>query len=76
MSGFGIGWIGVARHRRGPLTFKAVGDQLDVALVSQSGDGPAVTPDSVSMITAVGPSGLIVTAVDGSHLWLGVPKGS
>jgi hypothetical protein len=28
------------------------------------------------MITAVGPTGLVVTAVDGSHIWLGVPSGS
>ncbi len=61
---------------QGPLTFKSVGDQLDVAPMSQSGDGPTVTPDSVSIITAVGPTGLVVTAVDGSHLWLGVPSGS
>ena len=61
---------------QGPLTFESVGDQLDVAPITQSGDGPQVTPDGASFITAVGPTGLLVLASDGSHGWLGVPSAS
>ena len=60
----------------GPLTFETVGDQLDVAPLTQSGDGPQVTPDTESFITAVGPTGLLVLTTDGSHIWLGVPSAS
>ena len=61
---------------QGPLTFESVGDQLDVAPITQSGDGPLVTPDSASYVTAVGPTGLLVLTTDGSHVWLGVPSAS
>jgi hypothetical protein len=61
---------------QGQLTFKTVGDQLDVAPLPQTGDGPVQTADSVPTIEAVGPTGLVVVSVDGSHLWLGVPSGS
>ena len=52
---------------QGPLTFESVSDQLDVAPITQSGDGPLVTPDSGSYITAVGPTGLLVLNMDGSQ---------
>jgi hypothetical protein len=61
---------------QGQLTFKTVGDQLDVAVLPQTGGGPVQTADSVPTIEAVGPTGLVVVSVDGSHLWLGVPSGS
>jgi hypothetical protein len=61
---------------QGPLTFETIGDQLDVASMPQTGSGPTQTADSIPTITAVGPTGLVVVNVDGSHLWLGVPSGS
>jgi hypothetical protein len=61
---------------QGQLTFETVGDQLDVAPMPQTGDGPVQTADSIPTITAVGPTGVVVVSVDGSHLWLGVPSGS
>jgi hypothetical protein len=60
----------------GPLTLKAVDERLDVATLPQTGDGPLLTVDSVATMEAVGPTGLVVVSVDGSHLWLGVPSGS
>ena len=60
----------------GPLTIQTVGDQLDAASLSQTGDGPVQTTDSVPTVEAVGPTGLVVVSVDGSHLWLGVPSGA
>ncbi|HEX5824026.1 MAG TPA: hypothetical protein VFY18_06130 [Candidatus Limnocylindrales bacterium] len=60
----------------GPLTFKTVGAQLEVAELPQMDGGPTMTPDTIPTITAVGPTGLVVVSVDGSHLWLGVPSGS
>jgi hypothetical protein len=60
----------------GALAFKTVGDRLDVAPLPQTGDGPVQTADSIPTIEAVGPTGLVVVSVDGSHLWLGVPSGS
>jgi hypothetical protein len=60
----------------GPLTFKAVDNQLKVATLVQTGDGPVQTADSIATITAVGPTGIVVVTVDGSHLWLGVPSAS
>lgn len=61
---------------QGPLTFKSIGDQLDVAALTQTGDGPVQTADSIPTMEAVGPTGLVVVRVDGSRLWLGVPSGS
>jgi hypothetical protein len=61
---------------QGPLTFKAVDDQLEVATLVQTGDGPVQTADPIATITAVGPTGIVVVTVDGSHLWLGVPSDS
>jgi hypothetical protein len=61
---------------QGPLTFETVGDQLDLAPLPQAGNGPVQTVDSMPTIEAVGPTGLVVVSVDGSHLWLGVPSGS
>ena len=61
---------------QGQLTFETVGDQLDVAPLPQTGDGPVETADSIPTITAIGPTGVVVVSVDGSHLWLGVPSGS
>jgi hypothetical protein len=61
---------------QGELVFQTVGDQLDVAPLPQTGDGPVQTADSIPTITAVGPTGLVVVSVDGSHLWLGVPTAS
>ena len=58
----------------GPLSFKTVGDQLDAAPLAQTGDGPVQTADSIPTVEAVGPTGLVVVSVDGSHLWLGVPS--
>jgi len=66
----------VAPSDQGQLTFETVGDQLDVAPLPQTGDGPGQTADSMPTITAVGPTGVVVVSVDGSHLWLGVPSGS
>ncbi|HEY8636741.1 MAG TPA: hypothetical protein VIL81_05695 [Candidatus Limnocylindrales bacterium] len=66
----------VAPSDQGQLTFETVGDQLDVAPLPQTGDGPVQTADSMPTITAVGPTGVVVVSVDGSHLWLGVPSGS
>ncbi|MEA2545614.1 MAG: hypothetical protein QOI09_887 [Chloroflexota bacterium] len=60
----------------GQLVLKSIGEQLDVADLPQTGDGPVLTEDSVPIIEAVGPTGLVVVNVDGSHLWLGVPSGS
>jgi hypothetical protein len=60
----------------GELVFLTVSDQLDVAPLPQTGDGPVQTADSIPTITAVGPTGLVVVSVDGSHLWLGVPAAS
>jgi hypothetical protein len=61
---------------QGPLTLETVGDQLDLAPLPQTGNGPVQTADSIPTIEAVGPTGLVVVSVDGSHLWLGVPSGS
>jgi hypothetical protein len=61
---------------QGELVFQTVGDQLDVAPLPQTGGGPVQTADSIPTITAVGPTGLVVVSVDGSHLWLGVPTAS
>jgi hypothetical protein len=61
---------------QGPLTLETVGDQLDLAPLPQAGNGPVQTVDSMPTIEAVGPTGLVVVSVDGSHLWLGVPSGS
>jgi hypothetical protein len=58
----------------GPPSFQTIGDQLDLAPLSQSGDGPVQTADSTPTVTAVGPTGLVVVSVDGSQLWLGVPS--
>jgi len=66
----------VAPSDQGQLTFETVGDQLDVAPLPQTGEGPVETADSIPTITAVGPTGLVVVSVDASHLWLGVPSGS
>ena len=60
----------------GNWTFQTVGDQLDVADLPQTGDGPVQTADSVPTVTAVGPTGLVAVSGDGSRLWLGVPSGS
>lgn len=60
----------------GQLTLQTVGDHLDVALLSQTGDVPMHAADSIPTIEAVGPTGLVVISVDGSRLWLGVPSGS
>jgi hypothetical protein len=59
---------------QGPLTFQTIGDQLDAAPLAQTGDGPVQTADSIPTVEAVGPTGLVVVSVDGSHLWLGVPS--
>jgi hypothetical protein len=61
---------------QGPLTFKAIDDQLKMATLVQTGDGPVQTADPIATITAVGPTGIVVVTVDGSHLWLGVPSAS
>jgi hypothetical protein len=66
----------VAPDDQGPLTFKTIGDQLDVAALPQTGDGPVQTADSIPTMEAVGPTGVLVISVDGSHLWLGVPSAS
>ena len=60
----------------GQLTLQTVGDQLDVAVISQTGEGPIQTDDSSPTMEAVGPTGIVVVSVDASHLWLGVPSGS
>jgi hypothetical protein len=60
----------------GQLVLKTIGEELDVAMLSQTGDGPILTAESVLMVEAVGPTGIVVVSVDGSHLWLGVPSES
>ncbi|HEY8990227.1 MAG TPA: hypothetical protein VIM39_14475, partial [Candidatus Limnocylindrales bacterium] len=68
--------VGAPSNDLGAPMFETVGDQLDVAPLTQTGDGPVETADSIPTITAVGPTGLVVVSVDASHLWLGVPSGS
>jgi hypothetical protein len=60
----------------GPLTYSTVDDQLHVAPLAQTGDGPSQTADSASWISAVGPSGIVALTSDGSELRLGLPSGS
>jgi hypothetical protein len=60
----------------GQLVLKTIGEELDVATVPQTGEGPILTAESVLMVEAVGPTGIVVVSVDGSHLWLGVPSDS
>jgi hypothetical protein len=60
----------------GQLVLKTIGEELDVATLPQTGDGPILTEESVLMVEAVGPTGIVVVSADGSHLWLGVPSDS
>ncbi len=60
----------------GPLTYMTIGDQLEVAPMAQTGDGPADAVDSLPWISAVGPTGVIALMSDGSQLRLGLPSGS
>jgi hypothetical protein len=60
----------------GQLVLKTIGEELDLATLPQTGDGPILTAESVLMVEAVGPTGIVVVSVDGSHLWLGVPSAS
>jgi hypothetical protein len=60
----------------GPPTITSVDDDLTVTVLDQSGPGPIASDSAVGWTAAVGPTGVLVLSVDGSHLWLGVPSGS
>ena len=60
----------------GPPTIAAVGDDLAVTTLSQSGDGPAPSASSVGWTSAFGPTGVVILGSDGLNLWLGVPTAS
>jgi hypothetical protein len=60
----------------GPPTLAAVGDDLTVTTLSQSGDGPVDSDTSSPWIAALGPTGIVILSMDGLNLWLGVPTPS
>jgi hypothetical protein len=61
----------------GPPTIATVADDLTVATLTQTGDGPMASADSVGWAPAAfGPAGLVVLSSDGLDLWLGVPAAS
>jgi hypothetical protein len=57
----------------GPLVVATVADDLSVATLGQTGDGPAISPTLSSWSAAFGPTGIVVLSLDGTNLWLGVP---
>jgi hypothetical protein len=57
----------------GPPTIATVGDDLTIATLSQTGDGPVASASSVGWMSAFGPTGVVVLSSDGLNLWLGVP---
>ncbi|HEX7591537.1 MAG TPA: hypothetical protein VF375_06250 [Candidatus Limnocylindrales bacterium] len=57
----------------GPLVAATVADDLSVATLGQTGDGPAISPTLSSWSAAFGPTGIVVLSLDGTNLWLGVP---
>jgi hypothetical protein len=57
----------------GPPTITAVGDDLGLTELSQSGIGPLASEDGVPWTSTIGPTGILVVSVDGSTAWLGVP---
>jgi hypothetical protein len=57
----------------GPLVAATVADDLSVATLGQTGDGPAISPALASWSAAFGPTGIVVLSLDGTSLWLGVP---
>jgi hypothetical protein len=61
----------------GPPTIATVADDLAVATLTQTGDGPMASADSTGWAPAAfGPTGVVVLSSDGLNLWLGVPTAS
>jgi hypothetical protein len=59
-----------------PPTIATVGDDLTVATLTQTGDGPVGSSTnwpSWMSFAAFGPTGIVVLSEDALNLWLGVP---
>ena len=56
-----------------PFTVAAIGDDLSVRVLAQTGDVPTVEQSATAWGSTLGPAGLLVPNNDGSNLWLGVP---
>ena len=59
----------------GPPTLAAVGDDLAVTILRQTGPGPLADESIVGWTSALGPTGIVTLTADKGHLWLGVPAG-
>ena len=57
----------------GPPTIATVGDDLTVATLRQTGDGPVASDTLPGWVSAFGPTGIVVLSEDKAALWLGVP---
>ena len=56
-----------------PLTIAAVGDDLSVRVLPQTGAVPTAAQSPVAWDSSIGPAGLVVLSADASVLWLGAP---
>jgi hypothetical protein len=56
-----------------PLTIAAVGDDLSVSVLPQTGSAPTAAQSPTAWDSSVGPAGLVVLSSDASILWLGMP---
>jgi hypothetical protein len=67
--------VPVSPDDRSAPAIQMIGDDASIATLTQSGDVPAIPdPNSATRWTyAVGPSGLLCVATDGSGVWLGAP---
>jgi hypothetical protein len=56
-----------------PLTIAAVGDDLLVRVLSQTGAVPTAAQSPMAWNSSIGPAGIVVLSADASVLWLGTP---
>ncbi len=56
-----------------PLAIAAVGDDLSVRVLSQTGAVPTAAQSPMAWNSSIGPAGLVVLTADASVLWLGTP---
>jgi hypothetical protein len=67
-------WLMTPDSGNGPLTVQIVNDDGSESTIPGDGAVPAMTDDEPSVQMAVGPTGILLLADDGSATWLGLPS--